>query len=207
VRLGHTDPTRSNSGIQALILMGYEYYKRTHLDVGDTLKPEFQGWVKEIESGVPSFEPSTGTFMTDMVRYGPSKFHIAIAYENLAIAQLENAQGRWGQPLKVFYPPTTLWSDHPIALLSGDWVKPEQKLAARRLVAYLRSKPIQERALVYGFRPADTSVPVKTEDPQNPWNRLASYGVQVAVPTAGEVPDGAVVRSLMMMWQRVVAKK
>jgi ABC-type glycerol-3-phosphate transport system substrate-binding protein len=206
VRLGHTDPTKSNSGIQALILMAYEYFKKDKLEVGDTLDQGFQTWVKEIEAGVPSFEPSTGTFMTDMVRYGPSKFHIAIAYENLAIAQLENAQGRWGQPLKVYYPPTTLWSDHPIALLGGDWVTPAQKAAARRFVTFLRSKPVQERAIVYGFRPADTSVPVKSDDPQNPWTKLAQYGVNVVVPNAGEVPAGDVVRSLMMMWQRVVKK-
>ncbi|HTE55268.1 MAG TPA: substrate-binding domain-containing protein, partial [Kofleriaceae bacterium] len=117
VKLGHTDPTRSNSGLQTLLLMTYDYYKKTRgLQVSELLDPKYQEWVKQIESGVSKFETSTGTFMTDMIRFGPSKYDIAMVYENLAISQLGNAQGRWGN-LLVYYPPVTLWSDHPVALL------------------------------------------------------------------------------------------
>jgi hypothetical protein len=63
-------------------------------------------------------------------RFGPSKFDIAWVYENLAIEHLENAQGRWGN-LKVYYPSTTIWSDHPVALLQTSWVTDPQKKAAR----------------------------------------------------------------------------
>jgi hypothetical protein len=69
----------------------------------------------------------------------------------------------------------------------------------------LRSKPAQQRALEFGFRPADTSVPIVTQDPQNPFTRLAADGITVDVPPAAETPDGTVVRNLMMMWSRVVA--
>src|SRR5262249_9638300 len=149
VKLGHTDPTRSNSGLQALLLATLEFYgKRSGLTVGDLLEPGYQTWVKELEKGVTRFETSTGTFMTDMVRFGPSKYDVAVVYENLAISQLANAQGRWGN-LKVYYPALTLWSDHPAALLQGDWVTPEQKDAARRFLTYLRSRPVQERALSF----------------------------------------------------------
>jgi len=203
VKLGHTDPTRSNSGLQTLYLMSLEYFGKPRLEVEDLLKPEYQQFVKEVEKGVSRFETSTGTFMTDMIRFGPSKYDVAVVYENLAISQLENAQGRWGS-LKVYYPSTTLWSDHPVALLQGDWVSDAQKSAARTYIAFLRSRPVQERALAYGFRPADTSVPIKTADQANPFTRLATYGIQVEVPTAAEAPDGPVVRNLMMMWSRVV---
>src|SRR5262249_4436427 len=40
VKLGHTDPTRSNSGLQALLLMTLEYYqKTTGLEIADVLAP------------------------------------------------------------------------------------------------------------------------------------------------------------------------
>ncbi|MCC6623221.1 MAG: substrate-binding domain-containing protein, partial [Deltaproteobacteria bacterium] len=150
VKLGHTDPTRSNSGLQALLLMSLEYYKKTSgLQIADILDPTYQQWVKDIERGVTKFEASTGTFMTDMVRFGPSKYDIAVVYENLAISQLENAQGRWGS-LKVYYPGTTIWSDHPVALVKADWVTPAQRDAARQLLAFLKSRPVQEQALAYG---------------------------------------------------------
>jgi len=204
VKLGHTDPTRSNSGLQALLLMTLEYYRKTSgLEVAELLKPDYQTWVKEIEKGVTKFESSTGIFMTDMVRFGPSKYDIAVVYESLAIAQIENAQGRWGD-LRVYYPGTTEWSDHPVALLQGQWVTEAQRKAARSYVGYLKSRHAQERALGYGFRPADTSVPLKTADARNPFTRLAQYGVQIDIPPAATPPQAAVVRNLMTMWSRLV---
>ncbi len=205
VKLGHTDPTRSNSGLQALYLMSLEFYGKARLEVDDLLKPDYQEFVKGVERGVSKFESSTGTFMTDMVRFGPSKYDIAVVYEALAIGQLDNAQGRWGS-LRVYYPATTIWSDHPMAVLQTDWVSAAQRAAGREFVTFLRARPQQERALVYGYRPADTSVPIKSADAQNPFTRLAQHGISVEVPTAAEPPDGLVVRNLMMMWSRVVQK-
>jgi ABC-type molybdate transport system substrate-binding protein len=207
VKLGHTDPTKSNSGMQALLLMTLEHLGKTSgLTVGDLLKPDYQSFVAAVEKGVPRFEASTGTFMTDMIRFGPSKYDIAVVYENLVISQIENAQGRWGN-LRVYYPDTTLWSDHPVALLQGDWVTEPQKQAARTFVAFLRSRPMQERALSYGFRPADPSVPIRTSDGQNPYTRLSQYGVKVDIPPVATPPDGPVIRNLLTMWSRVVTNK
>jgi ABC-type Fe3+ transport system substrate-binding protein len=207
VKLGHTDPTKSNSGLQALLLMTLEYYGKTSgLVVGDLLKPEYQSYVGAIEKGVSKFETSTGTFMTDMVRFGPSKYDIAAVYENLVISQIENAQGRWGN-LRIYYPETTLWSDHPVALLSGEWVTPAERDAARAFITFLRSRPMQERALAYGFRPADPAVPIRTSDSQNPYTRLAQYGVKVDIPPVATPPDGPVIRNLLTMWSRVVGSR
>ncbi|AGC47730.1 hypothetical protein MYSTI_06457 [Myxococcus stipitatus DSM 14675] len=205
VKLGHTDPTRSNSGLQALLLATLEYYgKRGGLTVEDLLDPRYQEWMKSLERGVTRFESSSGAFMTDMVRFGPSRYDIAVVYENLAISHLSHAQGRWGD-LRVYYPALTLWSDHPAAVLQASWVTPAQKAAAREWLRYLRSRPVQERALAFGFRPADPSVPLKNEDPENPFNRLASKGVRVDVPPVAEVPEGPVVRDLLTLWSRVLA--
>jgi ABC-type Fe3+ transport system substrate-binding protein len=207
VKLGHTDPTRSNSGLQALLLASFEYYnKRSGLTVADLLDPKYQEWMRQLEKGVSRFESSTGTFMTDMVRFGPSKYDIAVVYENLAISQISNAQGRWGR-LKVYYPPLTLWSDHPAAVLQSDWVTPRQREAGRQWLEYLRSRRVQELALSFGFRPADPEVPLKMKDPANPFTRLEEYGILVNVPPVAEVPEGPVVRNLLAMWSRVVGSR
>jgi hypothetical protein len=203
VKLGHTDPTRSNSGLQALVLMSLEYHGKTTLDTADLLDEKYQAFVRDIEHGVTRFEPSTGTFMTDMVRFGPSKYDIAVVYESLAVSQIENAQGRWGN-LRVYYPTPTLWSDHPVAILDADWVTPAQRAAADILVAYLRSREVQGTALSFGFRPADPAVPLKTSDAANPFSRLASYGLALELPPVASAPEGPVVRNLLMMWSRVV---
>jgi ABC-type sulfate transport system substrate-binding protein len=190
--------------LQALLLMSLDYYgKNSGLQIGDVLDPKYQAWVAELEKGVTRFETSSGTFMTDMVRFGPSKYDIAVVYENLAISQLENAQGRWGT-LKVYYPAVTLWSDHPAALLQGDWITEPQKKAAQTWLAFLHSRPVQERALAFGFRPADPTVPLRTADAQNPFTRLSQYGVQVDIPPVATLPEAAVIRNLMTMWSRVI---
>jgi hypothetical protein len=203
VKLGHTDPTQSNSGLQALYLMSLEFHGKPTIEVGDLLKPDFQTFVKQVEKGVSKFESSTGTFMTEMVRFGPSKYDIAVVYENLAISEVERAQGRWGN-LRVYYPGTTLWSDHPAAILNADGITPAQKAAARVWLAHLRSRPVQENALTFGFRPGDASVPIKTGSAENPYTRLAQYGIRVDIPPVAKTPDGAVVRNLMTMWSRTV---
>jgi hypothetical protein len=79
-----------------------------------------------------------------------------------------------------------------------------QRQAARTWLGYLRSRPVQERALALGFRPGDPSIPVKSADAQNPWSRLAQYGLQIDIPPVAKTPDGAVARNLMTMWTRLV---
>jgi Bacterial extracellular solute-binding protein len=204
VTLGHTDPNRSNSGMQTIALMAYEYFNITSgLTVEQMLDPKFQDFVRDIERGVQHFESSTGTFMTDMIRFGPSKYDIAVVYESLAVSQLENAQGRWGS-LHIYYPPVTIWSDHPVVLLDAPWVTADQKKAGAQLIAFLRSTPIQATALRFGFRPADTSVPMKTTEGTNPFTKSAQYGLSLELPPAAQPPDGAVIRNMLMMWSRVV---
>lgn len=206
VKLGQTDPSRSNSGLQALLSMSLEYYdKASGLTVEELLDEKYQQWVKEIERSVARFEASTGTFMTDMIRFGPSKYDIAVVYESLAVSQLENAQGRWGN-LRLYYPPVTLWSDHPVMQLELESLSPAQREASAKLVEYLRSIPVQSTALRFGFRPADPNVPMKSNEGPNPFARLGAYGLTLELPAAAPAPDGAVVRNLLTMWSRVMAK-
>ncbi|MBL0214871.1 MAG: substrate-binding domain-containing protein [Myxococcales bacterium] len=207
VKLGHTDPTRSNSGLQAIVLMAMEFFNTTtDLTIEQMLDPKFQDFVKEIEAGVPHFETSTGTFMTEMIRFGPSKYDIALVYESLAVSQLENAQGRWGS-LHIYYPPTTIWSDHPVVMLKAPWVTPAQHAAGEKLISFLRSVPVQSTALRFGFRPADPSVPMKTNEGNNPFIKMSQYGLSLELPPATRPPEGPVLRNLMMMWSRVVKPK
>lgn len=206
VKLGHTNPTRSNSGLQALILVAYEFQKkRSGLEVKDVLDEKFQTFLKELEKGVPKFGDSTGSFMEEMVLYGPSKYDVVVTYENLAIQHIPNAQGRWGN-LRVFYPPQTMWSSHPVALLKGDWVSADQRAAAQKLIAYLRDKPEQQRALALGFRPANPEVPVLSTDGTGPFKNAEAFGVRVDLGSVVEPPAGPVIRNLMELWSRQIGR-
>ena len=205
VKFGHTSPLKSNSGAQTLILLAYGYHNKTgKLTNADILDPGFQKWFLDIENSVLEFGDSTGTFMNNMVLFGPSKYDFAMIYENLAIESIDKAQGRWGDTLRVVYPPATLFSDHPYATLVGDWTTPEQRAAAGQFRQFLLSRPIQELALQYGFRPADPSVAVVTNDPNNPFTKYAKYGVKVNVAQQVETPPGEVIGTLLDLWRRQI---
>lgn len=206
VKFGHTSPLTSNSGAQALILMAYGYHnKSSGLTAADITDPGFRAWFNEIEGAVLEFGDSTGSFMDAMVNFGPSKYDVVMVYENTAIERLEAAQNRWGQGLRVYYPPATLFSDHPYAILDAPWVAPEQRDAARQFRDFLLSRPLQELALqAYGFRPADLNVPVASNDPNNPFVKYQGYGVQVDIAQQVQTPDGATINTLLDLWRRDV---
>src|SRR5262249_7113135 len=87
------------------------------------------------------------------------------------------------------------WADHPWSVLDAEWVTADQREAAASLLAFLKRKAAQERALALGFRPADLAIPVGAPidaahgaDPKQPQNLL-------------EVPEAAVLSSLLDAWQ------
>src|SRR5262249_4977946 len=114
VKFGHTDPTKSNSGLQALSLMAYGFYdKQDALTGPDATGQRFQDFVKAIEAGRRAQDfaaSSTGPFMENFIRQGPSLYDVVIVYEATAVSEMPRAVGRW-EPLRVFYPSINIWSD------------------------------------------------------------------------------------------------
>jgi hypothetical protein len=205
VKFGHTSPLSSNSGAQTLILLAYAFHnKSSGLTSADISSPEFAQWLAEVESGVSSFGDSTGTFMNDFVARGPSQYNFGVVYENLALQSMDAAQQRQGQSLQIFYPPATLFSDHPFAVLDGAWTKPEERAAAVVFRDFLRSDAIQKLALRYGFRPADPNVAITSDDPGNPFKKYAPNGVQITIAQQAEVPPAEIVNSLLELWKNKI---
>ncbi|MEW5868343.1 MAG: substrate-binding domain-containing protein [Chloroflexota bacterium] len=206
IKFGHTDPTRSNSGFMTVLLMTYNYFGKTEgLTSDDILSDvEFQDWLKSFEGAIVDFGDSTGTYMRDIVAFGPSKYDIVAVYEATAIEQIENARGRYGE-LRIYYPPATVMSDHPFCVLKGDWVTPDKVEAARVFIDYLSSRQAQEAALLkYGFRPVDPTVALN--QPGSPLVRYASNGVRVDLPPEVQLPDGTVLDTLLTFWIRNIQR-
>jgi Bacterial extracellular solute-binding protein len=205
VKFGHTSPLTSNSGAQTLILLAYAFHnKSSRLTSADVNDPAFAQWLAEVEGGVASFGDSTGTFMNDIVAKGPSQYDFGVVYENLALQSMDAAKQRQGQPLRIYYPPATLFSDHPFAVLDGAWAKPEERAAAIVFRDFLRSNAIQKLALQYGFRPADPNVAITSDDSSNPFKKYASNGVQVTIAQQAEAPSAEVVNSLLELWKNQI---
>jgi ABC-type glycerol-3-phosphate transport system substrate-binding protein len=204
IKFGHTDPLRSNSGLQTILLMTYDYYDKTSgLTSNDILSNnDYQKWFLELEDSISEFGNSTGDYMKDIIAFGPSKYDMVAVYESVAIEQSANAVNRYGQ-LRVYYPPVSNWSDHPFCIVDADWVTPEKKQAARLFLDYLLSRPAQELAfLKYGFRPVDTTIQI--DQPGSPFLQYAANGVSLTVPPEAETPPGDVLNTLLEFWTRNV---
>ncbi len=204
IKFGHTNPLKSNSGFQTLLLMTYNYFGKTRgLTSADILSDaDYQQWLTEFEGTISGFGDSTGTYMEDIVAYGPSLYDMVAVYEATAIEQAENAVGRYGE-LQVYYPPATHMSDHPFCVLQAEWVEPENAEAAQMFVDYLTSSEMQELALMeHGFRPVDDSIPL--DQTGSPITRYTSNGLRIDLPPEVEVPPGDVLSTLLDFWARNV---
>ncbi len=207
IKLGHTNPLKSNSGFQAILLMSYDYFNKTSgLTSADILgNPGYQKWFLDLEGTISEFGDSTGTYMKDMVAFGPSRYDMVLVYEAVAIENAANAIGRYGE-LRVYYPPTTLISDHPFCVLSADWVTPEKAQAAQVLLDYLSGEDAQRTAMLkYGYRPVNPAVAL--DEPGSPFSQFATMGVEARIPSVIlTAPPGDVLNTLLDFWSRNVAR-
>ncbi len=200
-KFGHTSPETSNSGMQTLVLLTYAYHDKTaDLTTQDVLDQGYQQWLDGIEGSVVEFGNSTGTFMKNMLNFGPGKYDFVVVYENLAIDNVEAARGRWGQDLRVYYPPATIFSDHPYAILNAEWVSEEQREAARLFRDFLLSEETQALAIEYGFRPSSSRVSVTGSD--SPFVRYEAYNVRAEdLPPQVDIPEAEVLNELLNLWR------
>ncbi len=207
-KFGHTDPNKSNSGLQMLVLMAHEFSgKPRGLTVKGVTDSGFQDWLGAFERGVTrhgsSLTHSTGTLMEEMVLRGPSQYDCLILYENLAIDYMATAIDRWGKAGEIFvtYPNPNIWNEHPYYILDVPWSDSQQRKAAAEFLKFLMSEPIQTRALEHGFRPGNPAIPVSS--PESPLVRNQRYGLEIDLPVMCEPPSAEVLTTLLGSFRRI----
>jgi Ca-activated chloride channel family protein len=88
----------------------------------------------------------------------------------------------------------TFYSDHPFAILQADWVTADKKAAALAFRDFLLKPAQQQKALQYGFRPADLSI--KIGAPLD-----SAHGVDANQPKSVlQVPSVDVIRAVKASW-------
>ncbi|MFZ5878323.1 MAG: extracellular solute-binding protein [Chloroflexota bacterium] len=199
-KFGHTHPAYSNSGIVSIIAETYAGLgKQRGLTESDLKSAELKEFMTGVESSVIHYGTSTGFFGERMFERGPSYLSAAVLYENLIVAQeSRRLNGQSSQvPVVAVYPREgTFWSNHPYVIVNAPWVTPEQKEAAQAFEAFLLDRPQQLKALEYGFRPADPSIPLSA-----PLD--AQHGVDTNQPqTILEVPTAPVIEGIQALWRQ-----
>jgi Ca-activated chloride channel family protein len=200
-KFGHTHPNFSNSGVVSVIAEAYAGIgKQRDLKIEDLSDEDLQNFMEEVESGVIHYGKSTGFFADRMFERGPSYLSAAILYENLIVAQeSKRLSGESNQlPVVAIYPKEgTFWTNNPYIILNAPWVTDEQREAAEIFEDYLLDKPQQQKAIEYGFRPSDPSIPLTA-----PLN--AQHGVDPTQPqTVLEIPSADVIAETQELWKEV----
>jgi ABC-type Fe3+ transport system substrate-binding protein len=206
IKFGQTSPLTSNSGFMTILLLTYDYHQKTEgLQPEDILSnTNFQQWFLDFQETISQFGNSTGTYMRDMVAYGPSTYDFIAVYEATAIEHMENAPNRYGE-LRVYYPPATVMSDHPFCVLNAEWVTPEKTEAAQIFIDFLLSQEAQEIALMeHGFRPTDADISLEQLD--SPFVKYQKNGIRVGIPPEVNLPPGNVLDTLLNFWSRNIQR-
>lgn len=200
-QFGHTHPEFSNSGVVAVIAQFYAGAgKQRGLTTDDLKDPKVDAFVEKVQKSIIHYGTSTGFFATRMFERGPSYLSAAVLYENLIVAQeTKRLSGQSSQiPVVAIYPKEgTFWANHPYAILNAPWVTAEQREAANLFQDFLLAQPQQQRAIQYGFRPAELSIPLTA-----PLD--AEHGVDISQPkTRLEIPRAEVIRESIEAWRKL----
>lgn len=196
-KLGHTHPEFSNSGLLAVLAEAYAGAGKTRgLERSDLDAAAVQAYLGSIENAVVHYGKSTSLFTDKMLETGPGYMSACVTYENLVIesyAKVTTAPF----PLVAIYPVEgTFWSDHPYSILDAEWVGPDEKAGAQAFLTFLKTKPIQTRALALGFRPADSTIAMASPID-------AGHGVDATQPqTLLDLPPPDVLAHLLEVWRK-----
>ncbi len=195
-KLGHTHPELSNSGLLAVLAAAYAGAGKTRgLTAADLRRPPVRTFLGAVERSIVHYGTSTGFFADRMRARGPEYLSAAVVYENLVIESYGAAPPA-PMPIVSIYPREgTFWCDHPYSILDAPWVTRPERKAAEALLAFLRARPAQERALALGFRPGDPAVALAAPidgahgaDPKQPQTLL-------------EIPEAATLTALLQAWR------
>ena len=159
-KLGYPHPEYSNSGLLSLFAQVYVGAdKLTHLSKADLDKPQIADYLHNIQQMVECYGPSSQFFQEKLLNNAPGDLSAAILYEHQVIQSYQ--QQNLSQKVVAIYPKEgTLFSNHPIGIVERDWITPAHYEAAQFFIDYLLDKSQQQKALQYGFRPANVSVPL-----------------------------------------------
>jgi Ca-activated chloride channel homolog len=195
----HTAPTRSNSGLQTLVAQyaSVSGKRPEQMTVEDVRR--YQGQIQQIQSKITRYGASTNALAKAMVQNGPFWASMGSVYESSVIAansKLQPGQARY----EAVYPKATFTSNMRAILPKAPWVSADEKAAAEKVIAYLRSPQAQQIATQFGLRPGTPGVSLGPKF-------TAEFGVDPqAKYDSYRPPQPEVVEAMLKSWQEVAKK-
>jgi ABC-type sulfate transport system substrate-binding protein len=98
-----------------------------------------------------------------------------------------------------------MWNDNPYYILDVPWSSKDQRKAAEAFLQYLMSDAVQKEALAHGFRPGNTSIPIR-EVADSPFVLYEKNGLKIEPNQICAPPKAEVLNNLLNVWERRVKK-
>jgi Ca-activated chloride channel family protein len=170
--------------------------KSTRLTTDDLNAAANRDFVRRIEKTVQQYGgESEDETLARLLRGEKSPLDAFVAQEQLVVRY--NAARKPDRLVAIYPAEGTLWMDHPLVLLEGEWVTEAQRRAFRELADYVRSPAGQKIVLQEGYRPADLQVAI--DDPASLIR--SEYGADPAQPfTLLPLPGPSVVDAVSELW-------
>lgn len=203
VYYGHTDPYVSSTALSTLISEFYAAARKNGftgrvLTIDQVRDGNVQDGVRQIEQLIRHYSSRTTEFK-QYIAQGPEYLDFVALEENdLIFINQGKTDVKPPEKLVALYPKEgTFWHEHPFGIVSASWVTPEQTEAARIFTDYVLTRPVQERIMSFGFRPANPDVELT-------YPFAEENGVTVAGPkTVLDVPNADVIVSIQQSWSLV----
>jgi len=195
-RAAVADPLRASSGFMLLGLVLEDYVQHTGGGLSLDRAPHdlaFVHYLREMHRGlVDNAVGDTGEKgLSRSYAADPSRFDLIVTYESDALEAVSH-NGK----LAVIYPDPTAVADQTAMVLNGDWVKPEQRAAARSFLDFLSRDDAQKDGIHKHYRPI-AQTPQITLLPE--LDRYHSFGFQQVFNSA-ELPPYATVNEVAYAW-------
>jgi Ca-activated chloride channel family protein len=190
---GHTDPEISTSALSTLIA---EFYaatgKQRGLTVGDVQAEKSQQFIRDLGQGIKHYGYNTLVFSENMRKFGLS-YISAFPMEEITLIEFNKSNPP--TPLVAIYPKEgTFWHDNPFIIMAS--ASAAEQEAAEQFYEFLLTDASQQKAMSYGFRPANPSVTLADPISKN-------YGVDPqGVESTLEVPDANVIVAIKDSWKQ-----
>jgi Ca-activated chloride channel family protein len=198
-KFGHTNPNYSNSGLDAVIAEHYAAIGKVRgLSISDVNDPKTADFVANVESSIIHYGDSTGFFADKMFTNGPDYLSATVMYESLVVeANDGKTYPHLPFPVVAIYPKEgTFYSDHPFAIPQASWVTPAKRTSALAFRNFLLAPTQQQKALQYGFRPANVNTALAAPID-------AAHGVDPSEPkTLLQTPTADVVNAVESSWNQ-----
>ena len=178
VKPGHADPGQEAIGLVVLGsaatgFFGNAGFSRVEIEEDDG----FRSWLSRLERAVPTFRPSGGTPLQDMLLKGPAAFDVVGTTEAEGRTRLASA-ARSDKPV-LLYPAPVATADVVLASVSGP--------ASQRLGRLLRGRGAREALSEGGWRVGGA----------------APAGTGPALAPDSGLPDAGVLQALLQAWREV----